>query len=85
VLLKESIVMLEITDHGAGIPADEQTKIFERFYRGPSVKTQIPGSGLGLSITHGIVQAHNGKVTVSSRPGQTTFRITLPAVQHEVA
>ena len=84
VVLKESIVTLEITDHGAGIPIDEQTKIFERFYRSPSIKTQIPGSGLGLSITHGIVRAHNGELTVSSQPGQTTFRITLPACQ-EVA
>ena len=56
VVLKESIVTLEITDHGAGIPADEQARIFERFYRSPSIKSQIPGSGLGLSITHGIVR-----------------------------
>ena len=85
VLLNEGILSLEITDHGAGIPADEQTRIFERFYRSPSIKNQIPGSGLGLNITHGIVQAHNGELTVSSRPGHTTFRITLPAVQQEVA
>jgi two-component system sensor histidine kinase SenX3 len=84
VLSKEGIVTLEITDHGAGIPADEQARIFERFYRSPSIKSQIPGSGLGLSTTHGIVQAHNGELTVSSQPGQTTFRITLPACQ-EVA
>jgi two-component system sensor histidine kinase KdpD len=83
--LNESMLTLEITDHGAGIPGDEQARIFERFYRSPSIKDQIPGSGLGLSIAHGIVQAHNGKLTVSSRPGQTTLRITLPVVRQELA
>jgi two-component system sensor histidine kinase KdpD len=85
VLLNDDNLMLEVTDHGAGIPLDEQKRIFERFYRSPSVKNQIPGSGLGLSIAHSIVEAHNGELTVSSRPGKTTFRITLPAVRQEVA
>lgn len=67
------------------IPADEQLRIFDRFYRSPSVKRQIPGSGLGLSIAHGIVRAHNGELTVSSRPGLTTFRITLPVHREEAA
>ena len=56
----------------------EQSRIFERFYRSPSVSHQIPGSGLGLSIAHRIVQAHNGDLSVTSRPGETTFRLTLP-------
>ncbi|MGA8150740.1 MAG: ATP-binding protein [Terriglobales bacterium] len=83
--VKDGVLVVEVTDYGAGIPADEQARIFERFYRSPSVKGQIPGSGLGLSIAHGIVQAHNGDLTVSSRPGQTTFRITLPVLRQEVA
>jgi two-component system sensor histidine kinase KdpD len=83
--LNEGTLTLEITDHGPGIAADEQARVFERFYRSPSIKDQIPGSGLGLSITHGIVEAHNGELTVSSRPGQTTFRITLPVLRPEVA
>jgi two-component system sensor histidine kinase KdpD len=69
---------LEITDQGKGIPAQEQPRIFQRFYRSPSVHTQIPGSGLGLSIAHRIAQAHDGDLTVTSRPGETTFRMTLP-------
>jgi signal transduction histidine kinase len=81
----QGVLTLEITDYGTGIPVEEQTRIFERFYRSPSVKDQIPGSGLGLSITHGIVEAHNGELTVSSRPGETKFRITLPLLQPEVA
>ena len=74
----EAEVTLEITDHGSGIPAPEQAHIFERFYRSPSVKHQIPGSGLGLSIAHSILRAHRGDLTVVSRPGETTFRMTLP-------
>ena len=38
----------------------------------------MPGSGLGLSIAHGIARAHSGDLTVTSRPGETTFRLTLP-------
>jgi two-component system, OmpR family, sensor histidine kinase KdpD len=71
-------VVLEIMDHGKGIPAQEQGRIFERFYRSPSVQDRIPGSGLGLSIAHRILQAHGGDLTVQSRPGETTFRLTLP-------
>jgi len=83
--VKDGVQIVEVTDYGQGIPADEQAQIFERFYRSPLVKRQIPGSGLGLSITHGIVRAHRGELTVSSQPGRTTFRITMPVVGEEVA
>jgi signal transduction histidine kinase len=78
VMAVNGTVAVEITDHGRGIPAQEQRRIFQRFYRSPSVNSQIPGSGLGLSIAHRIAQAHGGDLTVSSRPGETTFRMTLP-------
>lgn len=71
---------IEIIDHGDGIPVQEQARIFERFYRSPSIKSQVPGSGLGLSIAHRVVQAHNGDLTVTSRPGETTFRLVLPVL-----
>ncbi len=71
-------INFEITDHGPGISAQEQGRVFERFYRSPSVKNQIPGFGLGLAIANNIVQAHHGELTVNSRPGETTFRMTLP-------
>lgn len=82
--VKDGVQILEVTDYGSGIPMAEQSRIFERFYRSPSIKN-IPGSGLGLSITEGIVRAHNGELTVSSRPGKTTFRISLPAARREGA
>lgn len=71
-------LVLEIEDHGQGIPKPEQPRVFQRFYRSPSVQAQIPGSGLGLSIAHRIAQAHGGNLTVTSRPGETTFRLSLP-------
>ena len=74
----EGSVAVDVTDHGKGISVQEQTRIFERFYRGPSFRQQIPGSGLGLSIASSIAQAHGGDLRVTSRPGETTFRITLP-------
>jgi two-component system, OmpR family, sensor histidine kinase KdpD len=83
--VKDGVLSVEVTDYGKGIPVEEQVRIFDRFYRSPSVKRQIPGSGLGLSIAHGIVRAHNGDLTVSSRPGRTTFRISLPVHREEAA
>jgi two-component system sensor histidine kinase KdpD len=74
-------VTVAVTDYGKGIPVQEQTRIFERLYRSPSVQSQIPGSGLGLSIAQSIVRAHHGDLIVTSKPGETTFRLTLPADQ----
>ncbi len=74
-------VNFDITDRGQGIPQQEQGRLFERFYRSPSVKNQVPGFGLGLAIANSIVQAHHGELTVTSRPGETTFRISLPLGQ----
>ena len=73
-------VNLEVVDHGIGIPAKEQPKIFEKFYRvcDPLVH-DTKGSGLGLSLVRHIVQAHGGEIAVESEPGQgSKFIITLP-------
>ncbi len=75
----ENTISVDVTDHGKGIPEREQKRIFERFFRSPSIRQQIPGSGLGLSIAHSILQAHHGDLTVTSQPGRTTFHLTLPA------
>ncbi len=75
----EKTTRLDVVDHGKGIPEPEQGRIFERFYRSPSIRRQIPGSGLGLSIAHNILQAHHGDLTVESHPGRTTFHMTLPS------
>jgi len=73
-------VRLEVVDHGIGIPAHEQGKIFEKFYRvGDPLVHNTKGSGLGLSLVRHIVQAHGGEVQVESAPGRgSKFTITLP-------
>ncbi|MBZ5582017.1 MAG: DUF4118 domain-containing protein [Acidobacteriia bacterium] len=78
VATENGMLAIEITDQGKGIAPEEQGRIFERFYRGQSTSRQIPGSGLGLSIARSIVHAHGGALSATSRPGETTFRITLP-------
>ena len=79
-------VNLEVVDHGIGIPAKEQPKIFEKFYRvGDPVVHNTKGSGLGLSLVRHIVQAHGGEVAVESEPGQgSKFIITLPVKTAEI-
>jgi two-component system, OmpR family, sensor histidine kinase KdpD len=72
------MITVAITDHGQGISQQEQNRIFERLYRSPSIERQVPGSGLGLSIAQNIARAHRGDLSMTSRPGETTFRLTLP-------
>src|SRR5215813_5160979 len=76
-------VKLEVADHGIGIPSDEQSKIFDKFYRvGDPLVHNTKGSGLGLSLVRHIVQAHGGQVTVDSTPGRgSIFTISLPVNQ----
>jgi signal transduction histidine kinase len=73
-------VNLEVRDHGIGIPASEQEKIFEKFYRcGDPLVHNIKGSGLGLSLVRHIARAHGGDVLVESTPEKgSKFTIALP-------
>ena len=74
-------IELRITDSGVGIAADELPHIFNRFYRADQSRhrTVDSTSGLGLAIAKAIVEAHEGKITAVSTPGEgTTFIITLP-------
>jgi signal transduction histidine kinase len=73
-------VKLEVQDHGIGIPAGEQEKIFEKFYRcGDPLVHNIKGSGLGLSLVRHIARAHGGDVQVESAPDKgSKFTIELP-------
>jgi signal transduction histidine kinase len=72
--------VIGVRDRGIGIPIEEQTRVFERFYRaGGADARQIPGSGLGLALVDYIAKAHGGSVVVESRPDQgSTFSIHLP-------
>lgn len=73
-------IAVSFRDHGPGIPLQDQEHIFERFYRvGGDRARQTGGTGLGLSIVKNVVQAHGGRVSVKSMPGEgSNFTIYLP-------
>jgi PAS domain S-box-containing protein len=73
-------VVLTVADTGIGIPAADTERVFERFFRtAAATQRAIPGTGLGLTITKAIVDAHHGTITAgSNEAGGTTFRICLP-------
>jgi two-component system sensor histidine kinase BaeS len=75
------LVVVEVTDTGAGIAPEDLPRVFERFWRADGSRSRSTGgSGLGLAITRHLVEAHGGTVSASSAPGSgTTFRIALPA------
>ncbi|MFB9768343.1 two-component system histidine kinase PnpS [Lactiplantibacillus modestisalitolerans] len=76
--------VLEITDTGIGISAEDQQRIFERFYRASSSRSQqvVSGTGLGLAIVKELVNALHGTITVTSqRSVGTTMRVSLPLNQ----
>jgi two-component system OmpR family sensor kinase len=75
--------VLEVSDAGPGMEADEAAHVFERFFRGdPSRSRDHGGAGLGLAIVAAIVEAHGGDVAVESSTGAgTTFRVTLPGAE----
>jgi PAS domain S-box-containing protein len=73
---KGNMVEFSLQDTGTGIPKDQIFKIFDPFF---TTKAVGEGTGLGLTVVHGIIQEHNGTIRVSSVPGQgTTFTVALP-------
>ncbi len=74
--------VLRVSDTGPGIDPLVADRMFERFARGDRARNRDAGStGLGLSIAQAIVLAHEGTLTVDSRPGDTTFTVRLPAAR----
>jgi len=72
-------VIIQVADNGPGIPIEEQSKIFEKFYRAKNIDENIPGTGLGLAITRTIVENHHGRIWVKSEIGKgSTFSVVLP-------
>lgn len=73
-------VLIEVADTGIGIKLEDQTRIFERFYRAPEGRAvESNGTGLGLAIVKKIIDMHQGTIELESQPGQgAAFRISLP-------
>jgi signal transduction histidine kinase len=72
--------ILEVRDHGPGIPPDERERIFEPFYRLPATRESGRGSGLGLALVREIARRHGGEaVCLAADGGGSRFRIDLPA------
>ena len=73
----DQVLDIVVTDRGIGIPAGDLDRVFDKFYRGP--QTGVTGSGLGLSICKGFVEAHGGRIRAETQPtGGTLVRLTLP-------
>ena len=71
-------IVASVADSGVGIPAGEQGRLFERFFRSSATR-DVPGTGLGLTIVRAIVEGHNGAIECRSGTGEgTTFTFTLP-------
>ncbi|MGI5181156.1 PAS domain S-box protein [Dactylosporangium sp. CA-152071] len=76
-------VDLRVTDTGVGIPEEERSRLFERFFRGSNIRSLgLPGTGLGLAISRTVIERHGGTITVTDhgdKPG-TTFLVRLPSL-----
>jgi signal transduction histidine kinase len=72
-------IVIGVADRGAGIDDDERAYIFDKFFRGRRYRFETKGTGMGLAIAKGIVEAHGEKIWVESEPGQgSAFYFSLP-------
>ncbi|MCX5970225.1 MAG: HAMP domain-containing sensor histidine kinase, partial [Coprothermobacterota bacterium] len=78
--LEEKTLLLEVEDHGLGIPANELAQLFQPFQRGRSAEQKrIHGTGLGLYVSRRIVEEHGGSISLTSEEGKgTTVTVRLP-------
>jgi len=86
VLLRRSIAndgsgvaQFSVSDTGVGVPADEQERVFERFFRGSNIRGTYAGLGVGLYVARAVVDLHGGRIWLESQPGlKTTCHVVLP-------
>jgi len=78
-------IILQVTDQGPGIPPSDQPHIFDKFYRGSNIGSDVEGSGLGLAIVKNIVENHQGRIWVESTLGKgSSFFIVLPVIAETI-
>src|SRR5271155_754476 len=81
----EGRIVISVADRGSGIDEQEQAHIFDKFFRAREHRFRVPGTGMGLAIAKGIVEAHGGKIWVTSEPGQgSVFSFSLPVHRGEM-
>jgi signal transduction histidine kinase len=77
--MQRGVISVAFSDHGEGIPLEEQEMIFTPFFRGQHAHASVPGHGIGLALCHRIVQLHEGEIRVWSEIGKgTRFTVHLP-------
>jgi PAS domain S-box-containing protein len=76
-VMQESQIVIRVEDTGPGIPPEEQTRVFEKFYRATNRPESVEGSGLGLAIVKSIVESHQGRVWVESKAGEGSAFVVL--------
>ncbi len=87
VQVRDEQMMVSVADRGPGIPPADRERIFDKFYRVLGEQREAahsPGSGLGLAVCRGLVEAHGGRIWVENREGGgTVFYFTLPVKKTE--
>jgi len=82
---RDDRIEISVADRGSGIEARNELRIFDKFFRAREHRFRVPGTGMGLAIAKGIVEAHGGKIWVTSAAGQgSVFSFTLPAYRGEI-
>jgi len=77
--MQDKQIVIRVEDSGPGIPAEEQTRIFEKFFRASNRPQGVEGTGLGLAIVKSVVDSHQGRVWVESKAGEgSAFVVILP-------